>query len=206
MAAWQEPAKSGGKHSWVFRKLGSKVGVVFSGADVRLAPFEGVFLRYEGDKEAPQGWNRNSQDWYELWPREPLKASSMEEAKALFTPLLPQIEDGSLDDQFERRPYQPPILPLVVKEIEHLSHVAKTLIVQHTSGIYELRFRVYAPDGKYYPAQTPSIGERGWEWGRARMETTTYADDLESAEQVALLELDEIVQADPEIKRREQAT
>ncbi len=202
MAAWQEPAKNLG--GWVFHIRNSKIGVVFNGYDVRKAPFEGHFLRYEGAEEPPANWRRKPDDWFTLRPHELLRAASMEEAKSLFSPLLAQIADGSIDDQFERQPYKPPVLPQVVREIEHPTYVAKVLIVQYPEGRYELRFRVYAPDGKYFPAQTPSIGELGWEWGRARIETTTFADDLASAEQAALVELDEIVQADPEIKRREQ--
>ena len=125
----------------------------------------------------------------------------MQEAKVLFTPLLPHIEDGSIDDRFEKRPYQPPVSPLVVKEIEHPTYVAKALIVQHSQGHYEVRYRVYAPAGRYFPAQTPGIGELNSDWGRARIETATFANSLGSAEEIAAIELDEVVQTDPENKR-----
>ena len=56
MAYWHEPAKHLG--GWVFHKPKSKIGVVFVGYDVRQAPFEGHFLRYEGMEESPINWRR----------------------------------------------------------------------------------------------------------------------------------------------------
>lgn len=202
MGYWHEAIKH--SNGWVFPARGRKVAVIFQGEDVRAAPFEGHFLRWEGEGEAsPMGWKRNPENWIELWPHMPLRASSMEQAKVEFTPLLPQIEDGIIDHQFEKRPYRPPTLPHLVAKIEHPTHLAESVIVQHTAGRYEVRYRVYAPDGRYFPAATPSIGELGWDWGCPRRQTATFADDFASAQQIATVELDEIVQADPEIKRRE---
>lgn len=205
MGHWHEPAKNIG--GWTFLpKPGSRVGVIFEGESVRIAPHVGHFIRYEGDQDIKASlfpiWRKNPEGWFELWPREPLTASSSEEAKSKVAPLLPQIEDGSIDDQFEKRPYRPPVPPKLVKEIEHPTHIVKAVIVQNAEGRYQALYRVYAPDGKYIPVSTPSIGELGWEWGRARTETNTFADDLKSAEEIAIAELSEVVRQDPEIKRR----
>lgn len=202
MTYWHEPAKH--KGGWVFPNWQGRVAAIFQGQDVRQAPFEGHFLRWQGVGPAePLGWRRNPDDWFELWPHVPLLASSMEDAKAQFQPMLLQIEDGRMDDQFDRHPYRPPVRPELVAEIEHPDRQAKARIVRHADGRYQVGYLVYAPDGKYFPVMTPSIGELGWEWGVARRETNTFADDLSSAVQIAREELDQIVAGDPEIKLRE---
>jgi hypothetical protein len=212
MACWHEAKKHRG--GWVFPpKSGSRVGVVFRGEDARVAPFEGYFMRYEGGGSIPDGpfphWKKNPQGWVELWPREPLRASSMEEAKRKFAPMLRQVEDGSLDERFEKRPCRPPARPARVKEIDHPTHVARAVIVQHPEGMYEVGYLVYAPNGRYFPAATPSISsELEWEWGvtwvqdENGQDMRTLADDLEDAEEIARIELDMLVRNDSMIRRR----
>ena len=199
---------------WLFPpKPGSRVAVSFRGHDVRKAPFQGHFLRYEGEGEVPSGpfphWRRNPEGWFELWPREPLLASSMEEAKAKFAPLFPYVEDGSIDDQFEKRPYQTPVMPQLVEEIEHPTHVARTQIVQYPDGLYAVGYLVYAPNGRYLRATSPTISNGfGWEWGVMYVQDEegqclrTLADDLASAQEIATIELHQLVAQDSEIKRR----
>lgn len=201
MGYWHEPARH--KGGWVFPNREGTVGAVFEGQDVQHSPFEGYFLRWKGEGETPVlGWRQNPENWIQLRPHQALPASSMNEARAKIAPLLPQIEAGSIDDQFESVPYQPPHRPHLVKKIEHTTHWARARIVQQAEGRYEVDYLVYAPDGKYFPAATPSIGELGWEWGRPRVETRTLADDLTSAEEIGGKELNQIVQSDPEIRRR----
>jgi hypothetical protein len=110
MTHWHEhPVKSGG---WVFRSpQPSRVTPVFRGQDVRKAPFEGYFMRYEGETLLPNGrppnWHKHPDGWFELRPHELLLAWSSQEAKEKFTPLLPLVEDGKHDNLFDRRPYEP---------------------------------------------------------------------------------------------------
>ena len=212
MAYWHDiPPVTGG---WLFlRPKGSRVTALFRGRNVRKESFQGYFMRYEGEEEAPTGviphWRRKPEGWFELWPYEPMLASSMEEAKALFQPLLPQIEAGSIDAQFEKRPYQPPEVPQLVKEIEHSTHLAKARIVQYLDGVYFVGYLVYASNGRYFPASTPSIStELEYEWG-VTYETDadgerlrTLADDLASAEEIAAIELNRFVALDPDIRVR----
>lgn len=212
MAYWHEPKKHMG--GWTFPpKAGSRVGVVFRGEDVRIAPFEGHFMRYEGDEPLPAtpipAWNRSPDDWFELHPRQPLLATSMQDAKEKFAPLLPQVEAGAIDEQMERKPYRLPIRPTRIKEIEHPTRVARAVIVQHSDGPFEVHYYVYAPNGRYFPASTPSISsELEWEWGVTwatdEVGTTlkTLADSLASAEEIAETELHIIAEKDSEIKHR----
>ena len=202
MAYWHEQARHIGR--WVFPNRQGRVTVVFQGHDIREAPFQGYFLRYEGEGEVkPMGWKRDPVGWVEVWPREPLLAWSMDEAKAQFQPLLPQIEDGNLGEQYERRAYLLPVRPKLVAEVEHPTHQARARILRWPDGRYQVRYLVYAPDGRYFPASTPSVGVLGWEWGVAREDIETFADDLASAERIASEELAEVVTSDPEIKPRD---
>lgn len=201
-------------NGWLFpAKKGSRVAVSFRGHDVRIAPFQGRFLRFEGAGEIPVKsffpWETAPEGWFELWPMEPMLASSREEAKALFEPILPQVEDGTIDESFEKRPYQPPAKPQFVKEIEHLTHLAKARIVKHENGVYQIGYAVYAPNGRYLPVSTPSVStDRDFEWGVPYVRDEegrplqTMADDPTSAEEIAIIELDQFVAQDPDIKRR----
>jgi hypothetical protein len=212
MTHWHEhPVKSGG---WVFRSpQPSRVTPVFRGQDVRKAPFEGYFMRYEGETLLPNGrppnWHKHPDGWFELRPHELLLAWSSQEAKEKFTPLLPLVEDGKHDNLFDRRPYEPPVRAALVRELEHPTRVAKARIGLYPDGRYRILYAVYAPNGRYMPLVTPSVSaELDWEWGSmsptddAGRELTTYADDLESAMEIATRELDQLVAADPEIKMR----
>ena len=212
MAYWHElPESTGG---WLFPpKQGSRTAVYFRGRDVRKQPFQGHFLRYEGDRELPSWplchWSHRPEGWFELWPIEPLYASSSGEAKDKYLPMMLYVEDGSRDDEFRKIPYQPPVVPQLIKEIEHPTCVAKARIVQYPDGLFSVGYLVYAPNGRYMPASTPSIGaELEWEWGVTRVqndqgeELRTLADCLESAEEIAAIELEQLVAQDPEIKRR----
>lgn len=144
-----------------------------------------------------------------MWPLAPLYASSMEEAKAIYLSLLPYLEDGSKDGEFRKIPYQSPVVPQLIKEIEHPVYDAKARIVQYPDALFSVAYLVYAPNGRYMPASTPSISaELEWEWGVTRVqndqgeELRTLADCLESAEEIAAIELEQLVAQDPEIKRR----
>jgi hypothetical protein len=194
-------------------KQGSRTAVYFRGRDVRKQPFQGHFIRYEGEGETPKGilppWRKDPEGWFELWPLEPLYASSSGEAKDKYLPMLPYVEDGSRDDEFRKIPYQPPVVPQLIKDIEHPTYVSKARIVQYPDALFSVGYLVYAPNGRYMPASTPSISaELEWEWGVTRVQTEegeelrTLADCLESAEDIAAIELEQLVAQDPEIKRR----
>ncbi len=211
MTHWHELPKN--TRGWLIpAKPGSRVAICFRGEDVRNAPFQGHFLRYEGVGEVPKGlssWKRNPEGWFELWPHEPLFASSIEESKAVCAPLLSYVEEGISDSLFDSRPYQPPAKPQLVKEVEHDTHRASARIVQYPDGVYEVGYAVYAPSGRYFPAATPGISaELNFDWGKtyatddAGQQLRTLADDLESAQEIALIELDRFVEQDPEIKLR----
>lgn len=211
MAHWHEPLRLIG--GWQFRsERCSRLRVMFRGADVRVALFEGHFLRYEGSAEPFKGRypspGRDPGGWVELWPSEPLFASSMEEAKAKFAPLLAQLERGDFTD-FERRPYVVPRRPALVRQIEHPTRLAQALITCDEAETYRVSYRVYARNGHYFPAASPSIStDPEMEWGMAWPKNEagkplrTLADNLESAERVAIEELDRLVQRDPEIALR----
>jgi hypothetical protein len=211
MAHWHEPLRLIG--GWGFGPAkGSRIRVAFHGEDVRVAPFEGHFLRYEGP-EPPPGQryprlNQGPEGWVELWPVEPLLASSMQEAKVQFAPLLAQLERGDFAG-FERRPYMLPVRPILVRQIDHPTHMARALIACRTDGIHQITYQGYAPNGRYFPASGPSIGEDlDLEWGviwvqdRVGKPLRTLAADLESAEIVATAELAALVQANGDIKPR----
>lgn len=201
MAYWHKPAEH--IHRWVFPHVHSKVAAIFEGADARRSPFKGYFLRWEGEGEPkPMSWKRDPAGWFKLQPREPPFAWTMKDAKAMISPLLTKIADGSLDSQFDRHPYRLPDHPEAIKEIENPTYMAKARIVRHKNGQFQVGYLVYAPDGKYLPASTPSVGVLGWEWGVARSNISTFADDLPSAEHIATIELDEITKSDQEIKLR----
>ena len=157
MSHWYEPRKSTG--SWVLaRQPGVRVAPVFTGEDVRLAPFAGHFMRYERAEPVPPGsfphWKRDPTGWFELWPREPILASSMGEARERIDPLLPGLEDGSADALYEKRPYVSQTRPRRVAEMEHPTHHARAVISQWPEGLYEVVYLVYAPSGSYFPAGT----------------------------------------------------
>ena len=214
MAYWHEINKDDG--GWIILpKPGSRVAVEFRGFNVRVEPFRGRFLRYEGAEKLPQSiniiphWKKNPEGWFELWPVEPLLASSMDEAKAKYLPLLPLAEDGSAEERFEKRPYQPPTRPQFVKEIEHATHHAKARILRYSDDLFSVVYLVYAPNGKYLPASTPSISaDLDYEWGVTYEEDEnstplqTMADNLFSAEEIAAIELEKFVAEDPETKLR----
>ncbi len=187
---------------------------MFRGEDVRVAPFEGHFMRYEGADPLPPfasgRWRQHPDGWYELWPREALSAWSMEEAQIAVAPLLHGLEDGSTDHLYDRRRYVAPPKPEKVAEIEHATYVAKAVIARNPDGVYECHYFVYAPNGVYLPAGTPSVSaELDWEWGvtwpedEEGKDLRTLADDPASAEQIARAELDAIVAKDPRIRRRD---
>lgn len=212
MGYWHELPKPDG--GWIFLPPpGQRVVTCFVGRDIRKVPFAGHFMRYEGEERTRRGdvpsWHRKPEGWFELWPHEPLMASSNIEAKAMVAPLLPQIEDGSIDHLFDIRPYVPPIQPELIKQIDHPNRIAMAQIVQYPDGLYAIGYKVYAPNGHYLPASTPSInGELDFEWG-VTYETDaegnrlrTLADDLVSAEEIALIELNRFVDKNPEIRRR----
>lgn len=211
MGHWHEPLRLVG--GWAFGpEKGSRIRAVFRGEDVRLAPFEGHFLRYEGSAEPFRGRfpspNREPEGWVELWPSERLFASSKEEAKEKFAPLLAQLERGDFTC-FERRLYELPRRPVLVKQIEHSTRMAQALITCDEAGTYRVSYRVYARNGRYFPAASPSISaDLEMQWGmtwpkdEAGKPLRTLADDLESAERIAIEELDRLVQRDPEIALR----
>lgn len=211
MAHWHEPLRLIG--GWRFRsERCNRLRVAFRGEDVQVAPFQGYFLRYEGAAEPVRGRfpspQRDPEGWIELWPSEPLQASSMNEAKEKAAPLLTRLEQGDLSG-FERRPHSAPQRATLVEQIEHPTRMAQALITRRDHGPYQISYRVYAPNGRYFPAASPSIStDRDHEWGMAwpRNEAgqplRTLADELEIAREVAMQELDCLVQADPEIRPR----
>ena len=195
---------------WSFSaRNGSRVAAFFTGSGRESK--RGTFFRYEGPGEVPRGsrpWRRNPDGWIELLPRVPVIACTFEEAKRITGERRPGLEDGSSDEHYVHRPHVPPRRPTLVNEIEHPIAVAKALILANPGGDFEVTYRVYAPDGRYFPAASPSIGEIGWEWGvtwvrgRDGSFLRTMADCLVDAETIARQELDVLVNQDPEIKRR----
>lgn len=212
MAHWHESLKLIG--GWGFGPApGSRIRVIFQGDDVRAAPFEGHFLRYEGP-EPPAGQryphpSREPEEWVEWWPLELLRASSMAEAKERFAPLLAQLERGDFAG-FERRPYVLPTRPTPVKQIDHPTFIARALVARRGDGVYQISYQVYAPNGRYFPATGPSLSDDlNCEWGvvwttdEAGKPLRTLADTLESAEAAASLELDLLVTTHTGIRPRE---
>ena len=199
MAYWHELAKGTG--GWLFpHQEGSRVAVSFRGEDARKAPFRGHFLRYEGRGEVPSHWQLNPEGWFELHPQEPLLAFSMEEAKLKFSPMMPSVEDGSRDFEFDKKAYQPPAIPQLVKELEHHTYLAKARIVHYQDGLYQVEYQVYALNGPYFSASTPSLStDFEFEWSIVSAEDSegqtlkTVADDLTSAEEIATIELNTFV-------------
>lgn len=200
MAYWHEPAKH--SSNVLIPPPTGNVGAVTCRCQEEPQLFTAYFMRYEGQGKA-RLWTRFPDDWIELHPRVPITGKSQPEVRNQVRALFPIVEAGGNDDQFIRKSYLAPKRPEKVQEIEHPAYQANAVIVRHEEQRYEVVYRVYAPDGRYFPVSTPSIGIAGWEWGRARLQVHTLADDLQSAEQIAVVELNEIVAKDPEIKRRD---
>lgn len=199
MGIWHEPAKRTG--GVAIRSPTGNAGAIIRRNEDASQEFTATFMRYEGQGKALY-WTRFPQDWIELHPRKPVAGASHQEVREQVLALLPRVEAGDTDARFIRKPYLPPKRPEKVQEIEHATHQAKAIIVKHNEKRYAVAYQVYAPDGSYFPVSTPSIGVPGWEWGRARTQTLTLADNLPDAEQVAIVELDEIVAKDPQIKQQ----
>ena len=130
-------------------------------------------------------------------------------SKTLFQPILSQVEDGSIDASFDKKPYQLPVKPLFVEDMTHSTHRAYARIVQHANGFYQVAYSVYAANGRYFPVSTPSISaDPDYEWGIAKIHdetgnrVNTMADSLPSAQEIAERELNLIVDRDPEIQHR----
>lgn len=103
--------------------------------------------------------------------------------------LLRQFKAGLIsDDYFEKRPYEAIHLQRV-KEIDHDSAKVRAIVLRHSDGRYEVRYFVYEPVAQ-------SMGGRivHWDWVRTRRNIATFATDLQSAEEVAKLELEQIWQ------------
>ncbi len=200
MAFWHEPVKH--NINVLIPPSTGKVGAVTRRIQEEPLLFTAYFMRYEGQDKA-RLWTRFPDDWIELHPRIPITGKSHPEVRNQVLALFPIVEAGGTDDQFIRKPYLTPKRPQKVEEIEHPTHQAKAIIVRHEEQRYEVTYRVYAPDGHYFPVSTPSIGIAGWEWRRARTQVHTLADDLQSAREIAIVELNEIVDKDSGIKRRD---
>ena len=207
MVFWHElPVETAG---WVFPPgPGSRVGAEFRGNNPRENPFFGRFLRYEGNGDIPTGpwphWRRNPEGWFELWPHEPLIAYTMDEARARYLRILPDVEYGAHDEWFDRRPCQARVIPELVKELEHESLDAMARIYMYPDSLFAVHYFV-----KYFSrfVEEGALGPE-WEWGGTWMKDDegqrirTLADDLSSAEQIALIELNHLYEEDAEKKRR----
>ncbi len=212
MTYWHEPSRE--MHGWIFLpQPGSRVGVVFRGRDVRKEPFQGYFMRYEGRYVPPKGlfhyWLRTPEDWFELWPHEPLMAFSREEAIFKFEPILSDIENGSIDSLFDIRTYIPRVKPKLIEEIEHAAYHAKAQIFQSPNGLYNIMYRLKSQnhsDNSSISASVKSDEFIEWDLKYEKDENglalDTMADNLASAEEIALIELYRHVENSPKIRRR----
>lgn len=211
MSSWHELEKEG--VLWLFQvKPGGPIWVVFVGKDVRKSPAHGYFMRYEGQKELPVSalppWRTEPDAWIELWPRKQLLASSTVEARANYQALLPLI-DQHIDKYFDKRPYRQPNKPIPVEEIEHPTHHLKARIAKYEDELFEIRYLVYSPFGRYLPvtvARRPDGLE--CEWGHAWMTDNegrrmrTMASDHADARAVAIADMAKLLVGDVSIRRR----
>ena len=203
MGYWHEPMKFGGSLVRVAKDRKTEL-VVRRG---EISEWEAHFRRWELDGPARNRRVRPD-GWVMLWPKEAITGSDAQSTQAAALHLLELAAERMSDHLFDLRPFELPARPSLIKEIEHPTARATARIVQRLDGNFEATYLVYAPDGKYFPASTPSIGELGWEWGVTWADDEngapqrTLANDMASLEEIAVVELDALVQADPEIRPR----
>lgn len=144
------------------------------------------FLRYSGT-EQPLMPKKQPGQWVVLRPHEPMTAGTLDAAKEMVRSLLDQVGSGGMDEQFEITPYRPSS-PEGVGEREHSSGRIKAIILRHGEANYEVRYFLRQLLGVWQKSQTEE-----WDWVRTRWDIATFADTLPEAEQVAQVEMEQIV-------------
>ena len=137
----------------------------------------------------PQRGKSNREDWMELRPPEPIRFPDLETARAQGKEFAANIRTVPLH-QWTATPLPPPSEK--IQAVEHPDGVHKALVVKRADGRLEARYFVYEaicvrPDG--------TLCE--WEWLRIRRDVATFAGDLDSALQIAAVELEELARTRP---------
>lgn len=199
MSYWHEQVRPGGSYIIPPRKE-SRTGIVIRRSSEDYDIFQAHFMRWEQNSQSakPVLWRHNPQNWFEMWPYEPLLAPTNAEVRAAAVEQLPQLDDASAEHHYEKRPYTPPQKPAILETIDHPSDLAKALILKHAQAHFEVRYfsfmdfgrdtdyvRTAVPGSQYFDEQNRPIP-----WV-----TLTLADGLVSARQVAIEELEQLVTA-----------
>lgn len=158
--------------------------------------FEAFYIRQQNI-----GLHPPVEECIQLWPIPPILAPTAQEARDRALLLLEVAASGTQDNLFEQRPCPMPIHRKKVAEVASPTHIAKACIFKHTEARYEVR---------YFGDWIGCDFESGWRLripaGEGEVvpegfEVLTFADDLSSAEKMAVLELERIV-AEKDIKPR----
>jgi hypothetical protein len=155
--------------------------------------FEAHYVRQKS-----AGLFRPPEECVELWPIPPITAPTAQEARDKALLLLEIADSGTQEELFEQRPCP---MPKRMQTIHSPTHKASALIIKHAESRYEVR---------YFGDLVGCDWETGWrlgvpdekreDWPPGFM-MYTIADDLPSAEQIAVVELERIV-SKGEIKPR----
>lgn len=198
MSSWHEQVRP----SWSFiipPREGGRTGIVICRSSEDYDLFQAHFMRWEGKGECPAVlWNQDPNHWFELWPREPLLAPTMVQVEAAALGQLPQVDSARAEHQYDKQAYVPPPKPDRLETIDHASGLAKAVILKHSEVRFEVRyfsFMDFGGDTDYVRTAVP--GSRYWDEQNRPIhwETLTLADDWASARQVAIEELEQVVQA-----------
>ncbi len=149
--------------------------------------FEAHFERKESEErtEYPDGW-------VQLWPIEPITASTPQEAADKALSLLEVVADKSREELLEQRDFPIPIRRKKVREVQSSTHRASAWLIKHSETRYEVR----------YFGDVVGSDEEGWLLSISEVEGMpvplgfqmfTLADSLQDAEQIAISELERIV-------------
>ena len=194
MAAWHKLSRIRGglgRHS----KDGKTMQIVHR-ADQEDELFEAYFVRQTKRMLHPP-----PEDCVQLWPLEPVKGRTANEARDKALLLLEIAASGQEDERFEKRPCPIPLQRKMVKEIEAATHRAFARIYKHSDTRYEVRYFgaiIGDDDEEGWRLSVPPIEDRPVPQG---FEMLTLADSVASAEQIAQLELAWIARFE-RIKRR----
>jgi hypothetical protein len=141
-------------------------------------------LRWEGEGYPPR-MSHAADGWVELWPHGAAVVHTLEEAKQRARDLLARFDTLS-EEGLEKCPRRR-LRRERVQEIPHETEPLKAILFKDAEGRYEACYYRYAP-----MCRAPDGTLREWEWFRIRGQLYTFASDLESAEEIARLELEEL--------------
>jgi hypothetical protein len=152
------------------------------------------FLRWQGEGK-PRLPNVEPDEWIELWPTEPAVFDDLNTGKRAAVQALEGYNHGTFDwGALETLPYNPLRWELA-EEVPHPDLRTMAAIGLRSDGRYEVRYFEYDQSWEAEPGAPTEYRNDEWEWWRVRSETLTMADSLDSAREIAGIELPDIAAA-----------